>query len=249
MNKMEQELINAITQNYDNFLLHTTRSTKKVIPIHSFLANQLKSMLGEDFEIFFNNGLKNKKDKIIEKKVQGGYYEKAVDIAIFFKKRPISGISVKFVTGNYQQNSNNYFETLMGETANLKRGNFKYANFTIAPRYLPYYNKDKILTKIEIISEHNLFKYLKLNSEENLYHKPDLDFMLLIDTGTKELMEQNIKKELPKALLQKHRVISKYNIENSDFSSEMKDFLTKHSQIEQFLTAFVNLTTASIYGK
>ncbi|MDR2046919.1 MAG: hypothetical protein LBP79_03310 [Clostridiales bacterium] len=55
-----------------------------------------------------------------EQKMIGRYIDKAVDITISKDGVIVSGVAVKYVMGNYMQNSNNYFENMLGETANIR---------------------------------------------------------------------------------------------------------------------------------
>ena len=139
---MSKEFISAVSESYKAFLNPATeygeRSNKKIIPIHSFVATEIAKKLGDEF-IISSLGYGDGK----EKKIEGFYYNKNVDICISYKGQNLTGISIKFITGNYKQNSNNFFEGLLGETSNLKRNNFKYANFIIIPKYIPYYKKSQ----------------------------------------------------------------------------------------------------------
>jgi len=111
-----------------------------------------------------------------EYKIKGKYYLKNIDITVFYKNKPISGCDFKFITSNYKQNSNNYFENMLGETANLKRADFLYGQILIFKNAIPYYSSDKkAFTKIEYISETNLLKYVNLHNDDAalLFHKPD----------------------------------------------------------------------------
>jgi hypothetical protein len=44
---------------------------------------------------------------------------------------------------NYSQNSNNYFENMLGETANIRSSNIPYFQIFIIPDEIPYYKKEK----------------------------------------------------------------------------------------------------------
>ncbi len=50
-------------------------------------------------------------------------------------------MGLKFVTSNYKQNANNYFESMMGETANIQRQNIPYAQVIVLRYETPYYKK------------------------------------------------------------------------------------------------------------
>lgn len=122
-----KDFLQVINSGYQSMLSseHGNRSNKKLIPIHQFIAEQIQSKLDDNYKIFSIN---EDKTKSKEKTVEGKYYDKNIDIAITYKNKDIGGISVKFITGNYQQNANNYFEHLLGETANLKRNNYSYSS-------------------------------------------------------------------------------------------------------------------------
>ena len=62
----------------------------------------------------------------------GRYINKNVDIVIY-KRTVIAGIGVKFVMQNYSQNSNNYFENMLGETANIRSKNIPYFQIFVIP--------------------------------------------------------------------------------------------------------------------
>ena len=93
--------------------------------------------------------------------IQGRYVDKKVDITVCSAdtQTPLAGIAVKFVMQNYSQNSNNYFENMLGETANIRANNCPYFQIFIILDRLPYYKKDtKRITKWETFTEHNAAK-------------------------------------------------------------------------------------------
>lgn len=68
------------------------------------------------------------------------------------------------ISSNY---FNNYFENMLGETANIRCANIPYFQIFIIPDTLPYYNKQGLLQKWEEFTIHNAIKYLTL-SEDNI---------------------------------------------------------------------------------
>ena len=68
--------------------------------------------------------------------MSGRYMEKRVDIVVLKDEKDIAGIGVKFVMSNYSQNSNNYFENMLGETANIRAGKKKYFQVLLLPERL-----------------------------------------------------------------------------------------------------------------
>ena len=98
-----------------------------------------------------------------EEQIEGQYYAKRVDIAVLSSgNKPIAAIGLKFVTSNYKQNNVNYFENMLGETANLRRKNCGYAQVIIIRKEMPYQSKSGKTVKTERTSEKNLLKYVQL---------------------------------------------------------------------------------------
>lgn len=118
--------------------------------------------------------------------LDGKYYLKDLDIAVLKKDKIIVTVSFKFVTSNYKQNANNYFENLMGETANIRRQNVGFAHFLVLRGHTPYFSKNRDNLrgremKIEIINEKDLQKYIKLFKDMDFPHKPDLMGICILD--------------------------------------------------------------------
>ena len=57
---------------------------------------------------------------------------------------------------NYSQNSNNYFENMLGETANIRSNSIPYFQIFIIFDKVPYYEQGGIFKKYDNISRHNL---------------------------------------------------------------------------------------------
>jgi hypothetical protein len=248
MKNSNNEIISIIQESYNTMLEKGVRSNKKLKMIHSFIADKIKSKLsefGEDIEVFSMRTDENSK----EIAVAGAYYNKNVDIAVRYQNQDVSGISIKFITGNYKQNSINYFEHLLGETANLKTNGYKYASLYILPSYMPYYTNKKILKKIEEITDNDICKYLKINEERDLYHKPDIICIFMIDTGTKNFLQQNIGKVVSNKDLLSVNKVSQLNYDEYNFDSKVHKFLINHSNLDSFFNAFISLTKFNIYGK
>jgi len=202
------------------------RSTKKLIPIHKFLAEKITDKLGKDFFIK-SLGINDGK----EAKFEGRYYSKDLDIAVFKKQKIVATISFKFVTSNYKQNANNYFENLIGETANIRRQNVGFAHLLVLRGHTPYYSKNKgnlrgKQKKIEIITEKDIQKYVKLFKDVDYPHKPDLIGICLIDFNENG----------------SHFV----NLEEFDFSKETKELLKNDFSINVFMEKFLHLVKLKI---
>lgn len=162
-----------------------------------------------------------------EARFNGKYYPKKLDIAVFKDEKIITTISFKFITSNYKQNANNYFEQLMGETANIRRQGVAFAYFVVFRGDTPYFAKNKgnlrgKQKKTEIIKEKDLQKYIKLFKDMDFPHKPDLIEICFLD------FDQNKKAKF-------------VNLDNFDFSSETKQLLKNEFSLNKFLDKFTHL--------
>lgn len=95
---------------------------------------------------------------------------------------PIAGIGVKFVMQNYSQNSNNYFENMLGETANIRCAKIPYFQIFIIPEKLPYYDRNFNFKKWEEFSVHNSAKYLALSEDDidSYLHTPTKTLLAVV---------------------------------------------------------------------
>ena len=124
-----EEFLEVIKGSFLAYLgVGTSTSTAKLIGLHGAIASELADKFGREFQIsskcsedMIKENLKNK-----ELKVDGKYYKKAVDITVSKDNMPVAGYAVKFVMRNYSQNSVNYFENMLGETANLRSNAIPY---------------------------------------------------------------------------------------------------------------------------
>ena len=105
-----------------------------------------------------------------------------VDITVKKKEEAIAGIGVKFVMQNYSQNSNNYFENMLGETANLRSAEHPYFQIFIILDKLPYYNRSKEITRWESFTDHNVSKYVALAKDDInvFYHTPNKTLIYVV---------------------------------------------------------------------
>ncbi len=128
------DFLHIISESFGEFLVKgTSRSTAKLKPLHGAIAQDIAERLGSNYEVWAQGYLFNK-----EANMQGRYVNKKVDITIKHKGEPIAGIAVKFVMQNYSQNSNNYFENMLGETANIRCNHCPYFQVFIILDRLPY---------------------------------------------------------------------------------------------------------------
>lgn len=194
---LEKDFIKAISQSFEKYIENGPRSTKKLKPIHNFVAQTLQKIFGDTYEIhFLGDGNK-------EMKVKGKYYDKDIDVTVAKDNKPVICFGIKFVTSNYKQNANNYFENMMGETANIQaRKDLPYFQLIVLRHKTPYYSKTtqrtgtKEPTKIEIIKEHDLQKYINLAYDTPQAHKPYAIGILLIDLDEKNAKVNSLKPNL-----------------------------------------------------
>jgi len=166
----EKSFIAAVEESFRMYKKHGARSTEKLKPIHRYIAGVMQSIWGRDFEVHYM-GNESK-----EKNVEGKYYPKDIDITITRHDKPVFCLGIKFVTSNYKQNANNYFENMMGETANIQAlGDLPYAHLIILRHETPYYKKNEIEkpAKIEIINDKDIQKYLNLLYDTRQAHRPE----------------------------------------------------------------------------
>lgn len=175
-----EEFLRVISNSFCCFLQKgTSTSTDKLKPLHGAIARDLHSKLGADYEIFSQGYGAGK-----ETKIQGRYTEKRVDITIKKGNKAVAGIAVKFVMQNYSQNSNNYFENMLGETANIRANKCPYFQIFIIWDRLPYYKKDseKSIHTWETFTEHNAKKYFVLSKDnvDLFFHTPNKTLIYVV---------------------------------------------------------------------
>lgn len=172
--------LNAIKNSFLRSLSTDPRSNEKLKILHGYIAKDLNSKLGDEYTIKSLGYASGK-----ENKIQGRYLDKNVDITIIHNNKTIAGIAVKFVMSNYSQNSNNYFENMMGETANIRAKNVPYFQIFILADKIPYYKKDGTIKKWELVTENNLSKYIKMSGDniDSFFHTPNKTLFTLVSFG------------------------------------------------------------------
>lgn len=172
------QFLAVLKQAFLVYLKTSARSNKKLEVLHGAISKDIAERLNDSrYEVFsLGNGIGK------EHKIYGRYVEKTVDITIAENKTPIAGIAVKFVMSNYSQNSVNYFENMLGETANIRAAKIPYFQIFVIPDKIPYFDKDGTIKGWEKITEHNLKKYIKL-SEDNIdsfLHTPNKTLVFIV---------------------------------------------------------------------
>ena len=224
-----QEFLTVVGNSFKKFLETGSRSNEKLKILHGAIAKDLKERLGVGYSVC-SLGIGDGK----EEKLDGRYIDKVVDITIKHRQKSVAGIGVKFVMQNYSQNSNNYFENMLGETANIRCANIPCFQIFIIPEKLPYYNKQGLIQKWEEFTIHNATKYLTL-SEDNIQTS--------IHTPTKTLLFVIHLPEINQPIVDKTDyvhfyesktdfIVSESNTQYGDFSSaviynDYEDFIDK----------------------
>lgn len=101
-----------------------------------------------------------------EKRVEGRYYGKRVDVSVESGDRILAVVSVKFILSSYRKNAIHYLEQQIGETANLRRQNIVYGNLFFLTNPIPSGTKEERLTPKDIA------RYLKLRQDHEHLHSP-----------------------------------------------------------------------------
>lgn len=167
----ESEFLAAVNAAFRRFLeTGTSRSPEKLRPLHGVIAADFAGRLGGAFRV---HALGYGDEREIA--LPGRYMEKKTDIAIERGGRAVAGVAVKFVMQNYSQNSNNYFENMLGETANLRAGAIPYFQVFVIPDRIPYYRRDGTIARWEELTVRNVEKYLKMDADNPslFFHTPD----------------------------------------------------------------------------
>lgn len=127
-----QEFLEVIKESFNKYLETHSRSNEKLKILHGKIAKDLQKRLGQSY-IIHSLGLRDGK----EINMPGKYMPKKVDIAIEKNKEIVGAIALKFIMSNYSQNSNNYFENMLGETSNIRANGKPYFQILILPTVVP----------------------------------------------------------------------------------------------------------------
>ena len=150
----------ALGKSYGCYLIHGARSTKKLYVPHYWIREKIKEYLDETYECYsygFNDDDFNK-----ELTVQGIAYNKRSDVTIVKNNKVKGVISFKFISSNYSQNSNNYFENLLGECFNIQANEIPFCHVLVIRDEIPYFDKNQDCIRTDYLKNHHLNKYMKI---------------------------------------------------------------------------------------
>lgn len=156
----------------------SSRSNEKLKLLHGFIANKIKNKLNNDYIVTSINDIDSALYQSKEKTMNGLYMNKKVDIVIskLNNQKQLEdkcGIAIKFIMSNYDQNSNNYFENMLGETANIRGAGYPYFQILIIDSEWPYFKagNEKIIKNWESLKTEKLKKYQKLSYSDTNQNK------------------------------------------------------------------------------
>ena len=178
-----QQFLSVIKESFKTYLsIDTSRSTAKLKVLHGEIAKDIKELFGSEYTVL-SQGIGNDS----EGRIEGRYYPKNVDITVNKNGKPIAGYAIKFVMRNYSQNSNNYFENMLGETANIRANSVPYFQIFIIFEKVPYFKSGGAFYKYDTLSEHNLKKYFALSKDDpaSFLHTPDKTLFVLLSLKEK----------------------------------------------------------------
>ncbi len=221
----------ALWESYLLYIQRGPRSPEKLRPLHGWFAKTLKNRL--DAHRYIVQDLNSPEG---EAQLEGRYFPKRVDIAIFTAitsgqtmRRPIVAVSIRFIGSNFKQNANNYFENLLGECANLRRKRIGFAHFLVLPLLLPYKDRSGEIIRYEEIEETTLSKYFLLYEDDEHPHRPDVLGLALVKIPDLDnLLESELGQNKISVCIPE------------DFSSQAQDYLRELS-VEVFLRRIVGL--------
>lgn len=170
--------LQVLKESFISYLQNGARSNEKLKILHGAIAKDIISRIDDNNYSISSLGYKEGK----EAKISGRYVDKAVDITVKFNSNPVAGFAVKYVMSNYSQNSNNYFENMLGETANIRTADIPYFQIFIIPDKIPYFDDKSNIAKWERISNHNVQKYINLSNDniDNYYHTPNKTLVFIV---------------------------------------------------------------------
>lgn len=175
------EFLQVLKESFLTYLKTNPRSNEKLRVLHGAISKDVLSGLGNQYSVSSIDTDRQRKEKCI----QGRYLEKKVDIRIERKEdeRVLAGIAVKYVMSNYMQNSNNYFENMLGETANIRTAGYPYFQLFIIPSVIPYFDNSKRISRWEKIDDHHLAKYAELSNDNigSFFHTPNKTLVCVVD--------------------------------------------------------------------
>jgi len=118
-----------------------------------------------------------------DNKIRGRYFAKPTNIMVNVNDYTSTGISVKFVTANYNDREDKIFANILGETANFRSAGVPYFQVLIFPDKIPHFDRHDRLMEWNYVNERTFKKYVLL-SGDNIYtfkHIPNLTLVCVVE--------------------------------------------------------------------
>lgn len=232
----------ALKESHETLLTTHPRSPKKLIPPHQWIKETLKKYLGSGYEYYAAGEGNSQYDR--EYKVPGLFYDKMVDITVLKNNRVVGAVSFKFVASNYSQNSNNYFENLVGECFNIQAMDIPFCHVFVIRDKIPYYNRDRKVKKYEQFTMHNLDKYLKLNKFDDKGAPSKISMSIIHITGDEykgDIIHPESFKELDAPT--KKKILDNIDVNVSDYKEYPSSVASelKSMEVDKTLREFADL--------
>ncbi len=209
---ISRRFLNAIQDTYQAYLQHGPHSNEKLKFLHGWFIAEIRNTLGDEYTI---SGMTLASSS--EKRVEGMYYPKKVDLLVARDNQHLGVISIKFVQSNYNQNKNNYFEQQLGETANLRSNDIIFGHVIIFTEPIPYYKRDKSIYRFEHVSDEVIERYSKLVTDHRYPHIPDVQALcvVLLNEDRQKILRICNREDLPQISASSYQLLnSKLSIEN-----------------------------------
>lgn len=240
-----EEFNKILKESFCTYLTTSARSNEKLKILHGFIANKIKNAFNNE-NILVHSISKNGGQ---EKKMSGLFMDKKVDIVISKNNKDICGIAIKFVMSNYFQNSNNYFENMLGETSNIRSGGYEYFQIFIIDSKIPYFKQNKNITNWENINITNLDKYQNMSmvDPEKNFHIPTKTLIYVCkkefknNKDSKEMVNLKNREEYKKFCLEKDFKIVQDDLKDVKFGKNIifNDFELFIKKILKFVNNFI----------
>lgn len=209
----------VLKKSFECYLKYGATSKKKLIVPHYWIREKLKEYFDDSYE-FYSYGTQNSEyDE--EYTVEGIAYDKETDITILRNGSVVGVVSFKFVSSNYHQNSNNYFENLLGECFNIQAKNIPFCHILVLRNKIPYYESNGEYKTCQKLKNHHLNKYINILN---------LDYEAVPKKICINVIEISVKNNSPKILSPK----------------KFKDFDDKDEKEKEYLQKILDNTSIVI---
>lgn len=232
-----RKFIDCIKESYQNMGSSGKTSPERIKPFHSFIAKILQYKLGTDYEIFASGYSYGR-----EAKLQSAFGEKNVDICVKKDGKVLGAIAFKLMSNNFKQNLNNFSESLLGESIQMRELKLPYAFCYLIPEKAMYLTKNNTFKKIDKLTQKDLEKYFKMINDPSYKQRtPDSLFI-----GVHKLFDDNYLNNLKDGdsihisdSSYLNSVVPEWSNYNFVDDDDMKEYFIYHNNIGKFLDKFI----------